>query len=229
MLKSVRRWLFGPPALPAWGALQAWCAQQSLLLRPTPQRDGFVIERPGGEPGWRIEWGPSRRTYLGSHELRLRGETGLDLALHALLIPRPLMTVLERALYSQITDSVQTRLDDDTPEEVRWLAMSTKLSAAQMGALHPAYGAVCNVPEWMAAWLAGPLQAALPAASMTAPPHAIGAAPLAIVLQRGGMALRLGTPAPGSEMLDLGQLSAALALFELALAETRRMAGTPLP
>jgi len=223
MLKSVRRWLFGPPALPGWVALQVWCAERQLLLRPTRERDGFVIERPGGEPGWRIEWGPSRRAYLGSHELRLRGETSLDLQSHAVLMPRALMATLERELFSRITDGVQTRLDDDTPEEMRWLAMSTKLSPAQMGDLHAAYAAVSNAPEWMAPWLGGRLRPLLLAHTAEASGGLAVAPVFVLIAQRGGLAMRMASDAPDAQTLD-----AALPLFELALAETRRVAAVPL-
>lgn len=218
MLKSVRRWLFGPPSRPGAAALQAWCETRGWRLRAARESEGFVIEPPGQTPDWRIEWGPSQRAYLGTHELRLRGETGVDPSVQALVMPRAMMNLLERELFSQITDSVQTRVDMQTPEELRWLAMAERLPAERMGALQRDYAAVSNAPDWTAAWLAGGLRRqlmALAAAPADAWPQPVS---LALVAQRGRLVLRLALPTATPEGIE-----PALALFQAALTQARQL------
>ncbi|MFZ2988821.1 hypothetical protein, partial [Ideonella sp.] len=155
MSTSIRQWLFGTPLPAAWAPLQAWCSARGLQLKPTAERDGFVIEIRHDALHIRIEWGPSQRHYLGSQELRLRAETGMPPEVYALVLPRGLLTRLEAELYSQFTVGTETRLDAHTPEEMRWLAMSQPLDRAHMGPLRPVFSALSNAEEWLSNWLAG--------------------------------------------------------------------------
>jgi hypothetical protein len=54
-------------------------------------------------------------------------------------------------VFVQFTGGVQTRLDEETPEEMRWLAMSPRLGPAQMGSLKSWFAAVGNSVGWLAA------------------------------------------------------------------------------
>lgn len=229
MPKPLSHWFFHRGGIPGWSAVRAACAERGWTVKATHERDGFVVEAPASPLGWRLEWGPSQRPYLGSHELRLRGDTGIDPQTFALLMPGSLMDLLERELYAQFTDSVQTRLDDSTPEEMRWLAMAERLSPQDSGPLRAGFAAVGNVTPWMSDWLAGPLGEALLAWAETSrdqpgPGAATGTAPalplMALILRRGQLVLRLAMRQPAPE-----RLAQAVAFFEVALAQTRRFAG----
>ena len=53
---------------------------------------------------------------------------------------------------------MQTRLDEETPEEMRWLAMHAKLNPNQMGvSLRDRYGAISNDTAWVSRWLGRPV------------------------------------------------------------------------
>ena len=152
MIGLLRRWFGARPAAVDVDGLAAWCEQHGHRLKSTVERDGIVVE--GDAMSWRLEWGPSHRRYLGSHELRLRGDTGIDPLTYGVVMPRALMASLQHALYSEFTEGVKTRADDATPEEVRWLAMAPRLSAAELGSLNDRLAAVGNVtpgPVGMAA------------------------------------------------------------------------------
>lgn len=216
MLKFIRQRLFRASSFEGREALQAWCESSGWALRSIREQEGFVIDTRAGELAGRIEWGPSQRHYLGSHELRLRGELAVDGEVHALVMPRALMDTIERELFSQFVGGVQTRIDVETPEEMRWLAVSPKLSGALLGELRPHYAAVGNRMPWLAHWLHGPLGDQLMQRA-TGPVEA--APPFALIVQRGRLTLRVALPEP-----DVAAVQAAQALFELALAQARQTA-----
>jgi hypothetical protein len=178
-----------------------------------------VIDTRAGELEGRIEWGPSQRHYLGSHELRLRGELTSGHDMHALVMPRALMEQVESELFSQFVGGVQTRLDDETPEEMRWLAMSPKLSPGLLGDLKPHYAGVGSHVPWLAHWLQGPLGELL---LQRANGPAELAPPFALIAHRGRLTLRVAVPEP-----DVTAVQAAKELFEVALAQARLTAPEP--
>ena len=213
MLKTFTQWLLRPGAHEARAALQAWCESSGWAWRSTREREGFVIDTRAGELEGRIEWGLSQRRYLGAHELRLRGEVALSPQAHALVMPQALMEAVESELFSQFVGGVQTRLDQETPEEMRWLALSPKLSPALLGELKGHYAAVSNRSPWLAHWLQGPLGDVL---LQRAQGPAELAPPFALVAQRGRLTLRVALAEP-----DVASVQAALALFEMALTQAR--------
>jgi hypothetical protein len=212
-LKSLHHWLFGPPAIPNEDALRAWADTRGWVFKHIHGRGGFVINQPSGPEGWRIEWGPSQRQYLGGHELRIRADVPIESGTYALVMPKVVLDDLEREVFSQYTGGVQTRLDEETPEEMRWLAMSPKLSSAELGELRGRYGAVGNLTPWLLDWLGGLLAPALLAFEGT-PPAVV---PMALTVRRGQVVLRLGLAHP-----DPQSLAHALGLFDLAVAEAER-------
>jgi hypothetical protein len=209
MLKSFKQWWRSASAPGDQAALIAWCEASGFALRGIREQEGFVIET--GQPGLegRIEWGPSQRHYLGEHELRLRGEVGLRPEAHALVMPRGLLEALEHELYHQFTGGVQTRLDEETPEEMRWLAMSPKLGSGLLGDLKAHYAAVSNLTPWLAHWLQGALGELLLAQAAQVPLFAL-------IVQRGRLTLRVAMPVP-----DVALVQAAQALFAVALEQAR--------
>jgi len=233
MLKSLREWVFGRPSVVGEDRLRAWAEGRGWVFKRSAKHDGFIIETPDAAPGWRIEWGPSARRYIGSHELRLRGDTGIDPQTHALVMPKPLLDALEREIYSQYTDNVQTRLDEETPEEMRWLAMSPRLLGGALGSLRGQFAVVGNVTPWMTAWIGGPLGDAFlvfaaslqgdptpvaplsPEASSELSPQPI--TPMAMIARRSELILRVAMPVP-----HLPTMEQAVVLFDLALREARR-------
>jgi hypothetical protein len=213
MLKFLRHRWFSASSFDGRQALQAWCESSGWTMRGIREQEGFVIDTRAGELEGRIEWGPSQRHYLGSHELRLRGELTLAHDMHALVMPRALMEHVEGELFSQFVGGVQTRLDEDTPEEMRWLAMSPKLSPGLLGELKPHYAGVGSHVPWLAHWLQGPLGDLL-LQRATGPAEA--APPFALITHRGRLTLRGAVPEP-----DAASVQAAKTLFELALAQAR--------
>lgn len=219
MLELLRRWWFAARCPQSWDAVRLWGASQGWAFKPTREHDGFVIE-PTPPATWRLEWGPSHRAYLGSRELRLRADIGIDPMSYAVVMPRGLIDGLERELFSAITESTQTRVDDALPPEVRWLAMSERLHASDLGPLQPLVGAVGNVRPWLCGWLAGPTGQML--VDLLGPRGLGLGAPLSLILQQGQLVLRVGMPEP-----DAAQIADWVRFFEMARAEAARVAALP--
>jgi hypothetical protein len=167
-----------------------------------------------------MEWGTSHRRYLvSSHELRLRGDTGLDPQTYAVVMPREQLEALEKQLFDDYVGGVETQVDDATPEEVRWLAVAPRMSRHALGALDDLIAVVGNSAHWMQAWMRGPAGQHL-GRWLQAP----AAPPFVLMAHQGRLTLRMGMFKP-----DLGYLQDAIALFETALAEARLLAGPQLP
>ena len=215
MLKGLKR-LFGgaataPPVPEIWQGIATWAASRSFALRPIGD-DGFVIDGRHEQTAWRLEWGPSQRSFFVGSELRIRSNMRLGTDLHCLVIDRPLQQSLETAVFDQYVEGVQTRIDTETPPEVRWLVMFPKLAGAEMPALRERFTALASVKPWLLRWLHGPLSDALLA--WPADP----ASPLVLTIGRGRLTLR--TPLAQAE---LRPLQARLRLFECALREAERV------
>lgn len=173
-----------------------------------------MIDGLQGTQAWRIEWGATQRDYIDGIELRLIAELDLPPELLAMVLNRRLMEVMEKTVYERFVDDVQTRIDTDTPPEMRWLVMYTKVGGQDLGRLRERYGAVCSVAPWLLQWLASPLNDAL-AATIEMVPEAT---PVVLTISRGRLTLRTSMPQP-----DAARLAVWFSVFEHAMREAKRL------
>jgi hypothetical protein len=206
MLDSIKRWLGAAPLnIPGWGEVSGWARSRQYTLRPVREPVGFVIDGHFGELPWRLEWGPSQRSYIAGAELPRE--------LQALVLNRELMESMEKAVFEQYVEGVQTRIDTTTPPEMRWLVMFPKLSASELRALRDGYGALASSKPWLLQWLAGsltPQLAALPTGADR---------PLVLMIARRRLSLRTPLAQP-----DPARLEGWLRLFECAAQQAQRVA-----
>lgn len=196
-----------------WPEMADWARARQYGFRPVRgESSGFVVEGRLGAQPWRLEWGPSQRPYIEGSELRIRTETGLPADLQVLVLDRLLQATLEKAVFEQYVESVQTRIDEQTPPEMRWLVMYPKLGPSELGALRERFAGVAQAKPWLLQWLDGPLTSALLAA-----PVVTGQA-LVLMISRGRLTLRTGMTEPQPQDLD-----AWLRLFHQAMREARRV------
>jgi hypothetical protein len=223
MLDTLKR-LFNTPSADAraYAELAAWAQSREWTLRGVREIEGFVIDGRSGPTAWRLEWGPSQRPYIQGQELRIRAELDAPRELQALVLNRELMDAMEKTVFDQYVEGVQTRIDSTTPPEMRWLVMFPKLSGAELKALRDGYGALSSIKPWLLQWLSGALTPALAALP------SLSERPLVLMLARRRLSLR--TPLPSA---DKPALEAWLGLFDTALREAKRVAvdgfesGTP--
>jgi len=203
MLDAVRRWLSLGGSLPGWKEFSHWADANQWTLKRTISHDGWAMNDNPDHPGWRIEWGPAQRRFMSSHEFRIRFEVAQNSDVQALVLDRPLLARLDREVYAQFTDHVQTRLDEKTPEEMRWLAMHPKLSPNQMGVpLRDRYGAIASDTDWASGWLEGPITDALKKRADELPLDAVSAEPFMLRLARGQVVLRQSASRPDVPALE---------------------------
>lgn len=211
MLQSIKRW-FSSGAGSSLREFEEWAQQRGLDFKRSREGDGFIVESGRGTlAGWRLEWGPSQRPYILGTELRLRAELGGDLQM--LLLSRPLMETMEKAVFESYTIDLQTRADSATPEEMRWLVLFPKLPNNELKGLREGFGAVGSLPKWLGEWVAG-----IAEPLMQAYQGWLAVAPVAFIVQRGRLTMRvaLGEPTPA-------RLDEALALFEPVRREALRV------
>jgi hypothetical protein len=213
MLDGIKRFFSSEtPESKATDPLVRWAESRQFILRGVRESEGFVIEGRLGAAPWRLEWGPSQRSYLEGNELRLRAELGLPKDLQVMVLNRSLQEMLETAVFDQYVEGVQTRIDTETPPEMRWLVMFPKLEQAEMGHLHERFVAVSSIHDWLVQWLQGPLDTALGATNLG--PNT----PFVLMIGRGRLTLRTGLESP-----DVPDLEAWIRLFEVAMRESRRV------
>jgi len=214
MLEGIKRWFSGGPA-PArgWDALAPWAESRQYVFRGVREGDGFVIDGRLGALPWRLEWGPSQRSYVTGGELRLRAELGLQSDLQLVLLNRLLAEQMEKAVFDQYVEGVQTRIDNQTPPEMRWLVMFPKLSGAEMAKLRERFVALSSIKNWLTQWLAGPVAEAIAAVKL--PPST----PMVLMIGRGRLTLRTALETP-----EVDELEGWVKLFEIAMREARRVA-----
>ncbi len=213
MLDGLKR-LFNGPGAPAdeWDGIATWAASRQHTLRVVPN-EGFVVDGRLGTTPWRLEWGPSHRPYIAGQELRIRAELGLPPELQALVMNRMLQEKMEKDVFDQYVEGVQTRIDNQTPPEMRWLVMYSKVSGSDMPDLRERYIALASSKPWLTHWLQGPLTQAIAAARVDAE------TPVVLMIGRGRLMLRTALAEP-----DLAPMQSWLRLFETAMREARRVA-----
>ncbi|MES2960348.1 MAG: hypothetical protein V4792_19330 [Pseudomonadota bacterium] len=214
MVNPFRRWFGGSRGGDGWAAAADWAEAAGHRYARSRDGSGFVIEAGSAPDAWRLEWGAAQRHYFNASELRLRGEVGAIGDLQMLVITRALMVRLEQQVFEESTDGTETRMDDDTPEEMRWLVLYPKVPRAELGVLREGFGALSNFPRAAVSWLDAPLTQALDDSAAW-----LGSDPtLLLVVQRGRLTLRCALAQPESAALQ-----SALGLFSAALVAARRV------
>lgn len=213
MLDGLKRLLGAGSAAPlqTWDEVAPWAARREFNFRSVPG-EGFVVDGRLSTTPWRLEWGPSQRSYIAGQELRLRAELGLGPDLQLVVMNRSLQEQMEKTVFDQYVEGVQTRIDNQTPPEMRWLVMFPKLAGSAIPQLRERYVALSSINEWLQQWLQGPLTEALAA-------HQVDAAtPVVLMIGRGRLMLRTSLDAP-----DIVPMERWLRLFETAIREARRV------
>lgn len=217
MLGALKRLIGAKPPGPQWPAVSDWATKNKLRFRRTREEDGFVIDGGVESKPWRLEWGPPQRGYIQGHELRLRMELGLPSDWQLMVLSQPLFEVLERHTFERFTESTQTVIDADTPEEMRWLAMYPKVSYQAAKPVRSRFNLVANLGPIATSWVEGALSNQLELASTQVLEQQ---PPFVLMILRGKVYLRTQMAEP--DVVAIGQL---VTLFETAVLQALRAAG----
>lgn len=215
MLGSLKRFFSGQGFGPDLNAVADWARQAGHRYKRARDDEGFIVDGSLDGKPWRLEWGPSQRSYITGHELRMRMELGLPSDAQWMLLSRPLMEVLEKQAFELYTEVNQTQIDTASPEEVRWLVIHSKVNMSTLKTLRAGVAAVANVPSAGLAWIEGALAHQFERA-LAGP---LGAeAPFVMMTLRGRLYLRLALAQP-----ELAAITGTVELFETAAVQAARL------
>jgi len=211
VIKQIKQWFTVRANAARWRPLIDWAEERGGVLRHARDGRGFVIDLPRLLPGLtRIEWGPSQRTYISGYELRMRCELKLNPDMQMMVIERQLMDQLERSVFEAYTDTLRTRVDTDTPEEMRWLVMFPKQPMLESKLVKQRFGAVSANAELCSAWLSPDLCGRLAQASQDI---LVEGRPFVLLSLRGNIYLRSAMAEPSlNEVQGLASVLEAAAV-----------------
>jgi hypothetical protein len=202
------------PAGP-WQEVRRWAEGAGHRFAIGRGEEGFVIETQTTAAPCRVEWAPSQRNYIIGQELRVRADLGAAGDLQMLACTRELLGRFEHDVFEQFTEGTETRIDDSTPEEMRWVVLYPQVPGKVLGALRTRFGLLSNRPRAGTLWLEEGLANALALSAAWLP----AARPMALVVQRGRLVLRLALAEPRA-----ADLQGAMELGMAAAAAARRVA-----
>ncbi|SEL10628.1 hypothetical protein SAMN05216359_105202 [Roseateles sp. YR242] len=211
VIKQIKQWFTVRANAARWRPLIDWAEERGGLLRHARDGRGFVIDLPRTLPGLtRIEWGPSQRSYISGYELRMRCELKLSPDMQMMVIERKLMEQLESSVFEAYTDTLRTRVDTDTPEEMRWLVMFPKQPVLESKLVKQRFGVVGVNQELCTAWMSSSLCERLAQASQDI---LVEGRPFVLLSLRGNVYLRTAMPDPSlPEVQGLTRVLEAAAL-----------------
>lgn len=218
MLDGIKKWLSGSSGGQGPGngsgieSFKGWSRGPQVQIRTPRDAEGLIVDGKLDTVPWRLEWGASQRPYVLGNELRIRAELPLPHDLQVIVLNKVLQEAIEKTMFEQFVEGVQTRIDTETPAEMRWVVMYPKMGRGELGELRDRYAAVASAKPWLQQWLAGPLSAAL-AGLKTDPATAF-----VLMIGRGKVTLRTEV-----EDASPGTVEPHLRVFEVALREAQRV------
>ena len=194
----------------AFAPVSEWASTQGMAFSSPSAGSGFQLNgRCGGKP-MRLEVGRSSRKYIAGEELRGRAELGIDPDVLVVLLSRPLKESLEKQAYALFTDTLQTSIDPNLPEEMRLLAMHQEVGWDSLPRpFWDRYAVVADRREDAQAWIDPTLAQQLMAWPAPAPEPTV---PFMLLLLRGKAYLRM----QHGRQLHLPTLQHASAVFNSA-------------
>lgn len=176
------------PSPAADAPVSQWAATRGLSFTVDGAGGATLEGQVQGRP-WRLERGKPTRDYVVGQELRARAELALHEDVAAMVMNRSLKEALEAKAFEQSTDQLQTTIDGNLPQEVRWLAMFDEFVwEGPPAAFWDRYAVVAERRETALAWV----DAALAQQLLDWPaPGPSAQAPFTLLLLRGKAYLRM--------------------------------------
>lgn len=169
-----------------------WAAAQRLAIVAQPTEGHFDLGGDLNGHPWRLECGASTRDYVRGLELRGRSDVGADPDAAVMVLNRPLQEALEGNAYSAITDTLQTTVDANLPEEMRWLAMYEEVAWPELPtSFRRHFAIVAERIETAQRWIHAPVVSELLNIVEGEGGAARAESPLLLMLVRGKVYLRM--------------------------------------
>ncbi len=215
-----------PPEAPSsqlpHSPVSEWAQTQGFGFSVIGHGHEIALEGKVGNKPWRLQLGRPTRNYILGEEVRARAELDIDDDAAVLVMNRPLREALEKKAYAIYTDQLQTSVDSNLPEEMRWLSMFDEVGWDSLPkAFWERYSVLTDRREHALAWV-DPTLAKLLMQWPTPGPSA--EVPFMILLLRGKAYLRMEySPA------ELSTLQHAALIFTNACESALSGLATPRP
>lgn len=166
-----------------------WATAQGFSVATSSGATPLAFEGELAGKDWRVELGRPSRKYIQGEELRGRAELDIDPDVLVVVMNRSLKESLEKQAYALYTDSLQTSVDPNLPEEMRLLAMHEEVGWDSMPRVFWArYAIVGDERNHAQAWMDGELSRLLMDWPEPAPSAQV---PVMLMLLRGKAYLRM--------------------------------------
>lgn len=186
--------------------LSQWAAGYGWRFTPSDTAQGFTVDGALDGLVWRLENAVPSRDYVQGAELRLHMELPVNPQASVMLINRTLKESLETRVFGAITNSLQTTVSTDLPQELRWLSIHANWAWPQLPAsFRQGFAVLGNNKEFAQLCVNAAVVAQAMQEKQAAAP---GTVPLVLMLNEGRLSLRMQTVA-----YHLPDLEYALALF----------------
>ncbi len=197
-----------------------WAKQSGMKFTAAANGRSYMIEGEVDDRSFRLECGQPTREFIHGEEIRIRGDISISQDVSVLIMNRPLKVSLDSQAYSLYTDSLQTTVGAELPEEMRWLSMYQEVGWESVPrSFWERYSVIADQKENALVWLDAELAQAL----MHWPdPGPSAEVPFILMLAHGRSYLRMEhNPA------DLPTMQHALDIFKLASIRAVQTLKTP--
>ena len=117
----------------AWAAAENFAKARKLVFAPRPGQRGYTLDGQVQGKAYKIERGSPSRQYVQGVELRARCDLGVSPNAVLMVVNRHLKKSLDENTYSAFTDTMETMVNSNMPEEVMWMTMYGEVGWQDLG------------------------------------------------------------------------------------------------
>ena len=117
----------------AMAAAQKFAKAKKLLFAERPEGRGYSLDGQVQGKAYKIERGSPSRQYVQGVELRARCDLGVSPNAVLMVVNRHLKKSLDENTYSAFTDTMETMVNTNMPEEVMWMTMYGEVGWQDLG------------------------------------------------------------------------------------------------
>jgi hypothetical protein len=114
-------------------AIQKFAKAKKLVFAERPGQRGYTLDGQVQGKAYKIERGSPSRQYVQGVELRARCDLGVSPHAVLMLVNRHLKKSLDENTYSAFTDTMETMVNTNLPEEVMWMTMYGEVGWQDLG------------------------------------------------------------------------------------------------
>ncbi len=107
--------------------------EKKLVYADRPGNKGYTLDGQVRGKHYKVERGSPSRQYIEGTELRMRCDLGVAPDASFMVVNRHLKSSLDNNAFSSFTDTMETMVNTNLPEEVLWLTMYGEVGWPELG------------------------------------------------------------------------------------------------